>query len=206
MADGKRQHGKHNHDALQDNEVDLALHELVSPATSELRNAVHAAGEDGDVSESDGAHEGAELGTAEELHGGDGELVAMAVGADSILDEEVTEETQADNLPDDTCDHEVRADVLEGGTVVGGSGDATACTLEDEGQDVTADEEPGVPVWSEAGPAFAEVDDDVLEGEVDACSDEGGRDDQTADLDLEAELVPGVVPEENAAYISDAFT
>lgn len=46
----------------------------------------------------------------------------------------------------------------------------------------------------------------MLEAEVHGTGDEGGRDDEAANLDLEADGVEGVVPEHDTAYVADSFT
>lgn len=66
-------------------------------------------------------------------------------------------------MPDDTGHHEVVANVLHGLVVVGSGGDAAAGTLEDEGEKVAQDEDPGVVARLEAGEVGADLDDDVLE-------------------------------------------
>lgn len=47
--------------------------------------------------------------------------------------------------------------------------------------------------------------DEVLEGEIDACGDEGGRDDDAADLDVEAGVTPWVVVEHDAPNVAEGF-
>lgn len=59
--------------------------------------------------------------------------------------------------------------------------------MEDEGEEIAHDEDPGVVFGLEAGEARADFEDAVLEGEVDAGGEEGGGDDQAADLDLKAD-------------------
>lgn len=48
----------------------------------------------------------------------------------------------------------------------------------------------------------ADFEDDVLQVEVDAGCDEGWGDDQTADLDVEAVSVPGVVVEHDSSDVA----
>ena len=77
--------------------------------------------------------------------------------------------------------------------------------MEDQGEDVAEDEDPGVESGLEEGELWAEFNDDMLEGEVDAGGDEGGSDDEAADLRLEAAGVVGVVVHDQAADVADGF-
>ena len=46
----------------------------------------------------------------------------------------------------------------------------------------------------------------MFEGEVDAGGEEGRGDDEAADLDIEASLVPGITVEQNSANVSCAVS
>lgn len=83
-----------------------------------------------------------------------------------------------------------------------GGVDTAADALEDETEDVEGDEEPCVEAGIETGEVRAYSEGDVLEGEVDAGADEGGRQDQADDLDLEAVGRPRVVVQDDAADIA----
>lgn len=72
------------------------------------------------------------------------------------------------------------------------SGDAASDGLDDEAAQVGGEEDDWVPARGDAGDGRVEVDGDVLEGEVDGDADEGGREDDCADLELEGAVVPGV--------------
>ena len=61
--------------------------------------------------------------------------------------------------------------------------------MENEGEEVAEDEDPGVEFGSYPGVVAADGQDEVLQGQVDAGGDEGGSDDETGDLDVE----PGVI-------------
>ena len=65
--------------------------------------------------------------------------------------------------------------------------------MEDKGEEITHDEDPSVPFCSYPGVVAADSQDEVLECEIDAGGEERGSDDETADLDIEAYVVPGVV-------------
>ena len=96
-------------------------------------------------------------------------------------------------MPDDTRNHHVSAHFLGVAAWVGGSGSATASALDDEGEDIAEDEDPGVEAGFQPGKGGAQLDDDVLEGEVDGGGNEGGSDDETADLDLKTVARPRIV-------------
>lgn len=205
MSDSENQDGQYNHYALEDNELGLVAHELAPPSASQLRDTVDASGEDANEGDDNGTHEAAEGCLVEECDCLFGELVTAAVGADCVLDEEVAKEGEDDNLEDDTGNHEVRTDVLQAGSIVGRGCNTTTRSLEDEREDVTSDEDVCVPGWAEAGPRLAEGEGDVLESEVDTGGDEGRRDDETADLDLEAKFIEGVLPQQDASDVADGF-
>ena len=106
--------------------------------------------------------------------------------AECVVDNQGEENQERDYLPYDTGDHEIIPRFLSAGAVVCGRCDASANTLEDEGEDIADDEDPGVVFGAEAGEGGTELEDDVLEHQVDACCDESGGDDQAGDLDIEA--------------------
>ena len=186
MEDGQSCHTDDNHDTLEDNELWLVTHELTPPAAGQLGNTVDASDENPSVCDNDGAHEQSEERGVEELHGFCRQNIAAAVGSDDVFDKEVGKEDENDDLEDDTCDHEIGADVSHLRARVGRSCRTTACTLESEGDNIAGNEDVGVPSWAQPGPLLTEADNDVLQREVDPGCDEGGRDDQTADLDHEA--------------------
>lgn len=71
-------------------------------------------------------------------------------------------------------DHDVDARLLGIGAGVGGVGHGAADGLQDEGEDVAADEDDGVGAGFEAGEVFAVDEDDAREAEVDGCGEEAG--------------------------------
>lgn len=105
-------------------------------------------------------------------------------------------------MPHDAGHHEVVSRFLHGVAVFGGCSEGTADSLENEGEDVAGDENPCVHAGLDAGEFGADFEDDMFEGEVDAGGDEGGGDDQAADLDLETIGIPGVVVEHDATDIA----
>lgn len=81
-------------------------------------------------------------------------------------------------------------------------GDASADGLDDEAAEVGGEEDSGIPLGRDAGELGAEVEGDVFEGEVDGYADEGGGEDDGADLEFEGGFVVGVVVEEDAADVA----
>ncbi|KAL9008725.1 MAG: hypothetical protein Q9173_006176, partial [Seirophora scorigena] len=83
------------------------------------------------------------------------------------------EDGQADDLEAEARDHDVDACLLRG-LCVGSVGQGATDGLQDEGEDVAADENDGVGAGFEAGDGFAVDEDDAREGEVDGCGYEAG--------------------------------
>ncbi len=83
------------------------------------------------------------------------------------------EESQTDDLEDKTGNHDVDAGVCQR-FGIGGIGDGTADRLQNEGEDVAADEDDGVGPRLEAGEGSAVGDDYTGEGEVDGGGEETG--------------------------------
>lgn len=114
---------------------------------------------------------------------------------------EDAEDQEGDDLPDDAGHHEVVADLLLVVVVRCRGGDASARALEDEGEEVAADEDPGVIFGAEEAERGTQVADEVFESQVHARGHEGGRDDQAADLDFEACVGPWVVVQDHPADV-----
>jgi hypothetical protein len=206
VEDSKDTDSDDDHDTLEDNELGLVAHQLAPPSERQLGDTVDAADEDGKVGDNDRAHKQSEASLVEQRHGLGGELVAATARAEHVLDEKVAEESEDNDLEDDSGNHQVCADVLQAGTGVCGRREATAGALEDEREEIAGDEDACVPDGLEARPRLAEADDDVLEREVDTGGDKGGRDDEAADLDGEGVLIEDVVVHHDAAAIADGFT
>ena len=85
------------------------------------------------------------------------------------------------------------------------SGDAASRRLQDQGEDVGEDEDPCVKSRAKDAELGTKLDDDVFQGQVDARGDEGGSDDQAADLGLEAVAGPRVGMHHDAADVANGF-
>ena len=80
-------------------------------------------------------------------------------------------------------------------------------TLEHERKDIAGNEDSRVPGgWTKSRPRFAEAQYNVLKSKVYASGDESRRNDQAADLDLETNVVVGVVVQHDAADVANELT
>ena len=159
-----------DHDAIQDDEISLVVHDRIAPSVCHLRDTEDATHENGQVSDEEATDEDLEFGILQQFHCGWCQVCAAGADAANIVGHQTAEDEEGDDLPDDTGHHEVIAGLLQGRTAVGCGGDATSGTLEDEGQEITENEDPGVvPGW-DAREFRTDFQYAVLESEVDASS------------------------------------
>ncbi len=184
-----------NHDAVQRDKVGLILHDRVPPPVGHLSDTEDAPCEDGQVGEAEAADEQFEAQRVHELDGRGFELRAVGVHAGSVVRDHAAEDEEGEDLPDDTGHHEIVAHVLHRGAVIGCRCDASAGSLQDEGEEIGEAEDPGVELGSDAGEVGAEFEGNVFEGQVNARGDEGGGDDEAADLNFESIRRPRVAVE-----------
>jgi len=206
VEDRKGQRCNENHHTVQDNELGLILHNLVAPSTAHLGDTVDAAGEDCHVGDKEGAHEEAEAGILGQLARGRREGVAALVHADHVFDEEAAEDDQHNDLENYTGEHEVGAGLEHAGARVGGRGGSATGALQDEREDVAADEDACIPHGLEAGVLLAEGEHEVLESQIDAGGDKCGRENEADDLHVEAGRGEGVVVHDDAASVTSNFS
>ena len=114
VKDRESSNAEDDHHAFKRNEFSFVTHQLAPPTSSKLWDTVDTSDEDAQVCYSNSKHEAAEAGRMEKLQGLGGELIATSVRADSVFDEEVSEEYKDHNLEDDTRDHQVGSSVLCG--------------------------------------------------------------------------------------------
>lgn len=107
MENGESSDSDDNHHALKSDELSLIAHELAAPSTGQFGDTVDASGEDGNECEDKSYCEAAELGIVEQSHGICGQLISVTVGSDGIFGKEISEEDKADDLEDDTSNHEI---------------------------------------------------------------------------------------------------
>ena len=122
VEDGEEGGGDGDHDTVQDDEVGLVLHDGRSPSVGHLADTVDAANEDGEVGDGDAAGEELEAGSLHQAGGGSGEGSAVPVDFGGVVGDQPAEDEKCDDLPHDTRDHHVVADVLHVLIVVGGRG------------------------------------------------------------------------------------
>jgi hypothetical protein len=195
MEDRQRTNSDDNHDTFQHDELGLVAHDFAPPATAQLRDTVDTSGEDGHVRNQERANEASEVGVVEQRHRLRRDAVLTAASAYRVIDNEEGEDSQGDNLHDNPSNHKICADVHHVRAVGRSGGDTSTRALEHKREDVASDEDVGVPGGPETRPFLAKGDGDVLQGEVDTSRDKGGRDDEAADLNLEAHIAESIVVE-----------
>lgn len=85
-----------------------------------------------------------------------------------------------------------------------GGGERTPHGLDDQARDIGGEEKEGIPLGGDAGEGRVESEGGVLDDEVDGGAEDGGREDDDADLELEGVAVPGIVVEDDAADVACA--
>ena len=70
MEGGEAERGNGDHDAVQDDEIGLVLHNRIAPSLGHLRDTEDASAEDGKVGKDESADEDSELAVVEEFRGG----------------------------------------------------------------------------------------------------------------------------------------
>ena len=202
MRSGQTQHGDHNHDAVQANKVTLILHDGVPPAVSHFPDTEDAPGDDGQVRKHERGDKELKAAAREQLRGRMRQLPAALVQPHGIIRDQAAEDQKRKDLPHDTGHHKIVARILQGATMVGRGGEAPPRALEHKREEVAEDKDPGVEARLEAGEGGAGFEDDVLEGEINAGGNEGGSDDEAANLDVKGDLGVGVCVEHYAAHVA----
>jgi len=178
------------------------LHDRIGPPLGHLADTEDATNEDGEVCQAKASNEELEALVVQELDGGGLETCAVSAGPDEIVRNQDAEDDEGKDLPDDTGHHEIVAGLLHSGSALGGGGNTSSGSLEDEGEQIAEDKDPRVIFSSDAGEVIANLQDDVLEREVDSGGEEGRCDDYAADLNVEAGTVPWVGVEHNATNVA----
>lgn len=123
--------------------------------------------------------------------------------ADIVVGAEDAKDDEHDDLQGHAGDDGAVAALLQLGVgLAAGRGDAAANGLDDEAAQVGGQEDEGVPARADARHGRVEVDGDVLERQVDGDADEGGREDDGADLQLKRAVVPRVGVQLDAANVA----
>lgn len=166
---------------------------------------VYTADQDRHIGARDAERKGAKLGVMPQ-----GELGGRGVGAahvprraGEVVCGQGAKDGKDEDLQDDAGDDGAVATLEQLGVrVAGGGGDAAPDGLDDEAREVGGQEEARVPMRRDAREPRVEVQRGVLERQVDGHADEGGREDDGADLQLKGGLVPRVVVEEDAPDVA----
>lgn len=103
-----------NSHSVQNDELDLLLHDLVPPPAGHLGNPVDAAGEQSEEGEEEGVEEQFETHVGQQRHHRWVEFGAVAVRIQSVFAREECEDNQREDLPYDTGHHQVVACGLTG--------------------------------------------------------------------------------------------
>jgi hypothetical protein len=160
----QRPHRTHHHDPLQDKKQRLIRHQRATPPLRHLNHPIHAPNHDERRTQRQRAQEAAELTAGPQLRVSGVEAALAPHHAQRVLGAQEHEERQCEHLEGQARDHDVCAE--GGGLAVlrGDGGDAAAGGLKDEGDEIAADEEPGVGFRRDAGDVGAEDDDSGVGG------------------------------------------
>lgn len=118
---------------------------------------------------------------AADRDGGGVNLVGVSAQAEGKVDAEKHEECEGDDLEDETSNHDIDSDLLCV-VVVSGSSEAATGALEDEREEVAADEDEGIGPGLDSRGAFSIHDDNTGEAEIDGGSQEGGTNRQADEI------------------------
>ena len=187
--------------SIQDDKVGLVLHNRVLPSLGHLGNTVDTSGEDGQESDEQRHGKKPESKILDDDIRRRAHLSSSSVEAGKVVSDQDCEYKQRKHLPHDTCHHQIIPQFLVS-RCFRSRGDASTGALEDQRQEIAADEDPGVPFGGDAREVGPEGEDHVLEGEVDAGGEEGRGDDEAADLDVEAVTVPRIIVQHYTANIT----
>ena len=203
MAHRQGNSSNSNHDTVENNKVDLILHDWTTPAMRHLRDTVHASREDGCVSKDDGTSKDLEATRVQESVTRVGKVGAVTEDSGSVESGQKAKDEQSQDLPYDTRDHHVVPRTQERGVVIASGGDAASGTLQYERKEVGNDEEPGVEPRAQDTELGSKFNHDVFQHEIDTRRDEGRGQDQTAYLDLEALDRVRIMIHDDAANVAD---
>ncbi|KAK7995646.1 hypothetical protein PG990_014419 [Apiospora arundinis] len=210
--------GEDDHGPLDDHEDELVVGQLAAEAVLQLDEPIHGPDDDEQhgrrervqqALEGDGVAEGPvpvfEVGRVVGRHRGAPPLALALAQAPPEVHAQHREGDEREDLEGETGDHDVDAHVDLGLVAVARGRDATTSTLQDQGDEVEGDEDPGVGHGLEAGVAQGRVEDvdDAGQAQVHAGGDEGGRDGQGDEVDEEGVEAEDVLVQHDAADVAD---
>jgi hypothetical protein len=86
------------------------------------------------------------------------------------------------DLPDDTSNHEICADVTDARSRIRRGSERSTRTLHNQRGDIASDEDIRVPTWPESAPLLTKLDDDMFERKINTSSQKGRRKDDYPQL------------------------
>ena len=107
--------------------------------------------------------------------------------AESIINNQPEERNQGGYLPHDTRDHQVGPRVSQLYIVAGSTCKTSSYSLEHQRNEIAGDKDPSIVAGLDFASLLAEGEDDMLESQINACGDEGGRKNEAGDLNFESE-------------------
>lgn len=198
-------HDCDNLHSVENQELGLVLHQGIAPTADHLRNTVDRANENGDKGNTRGANvESKARGGASHRVIEVGLCLTRSVAAEEEVGSDETANSHGSDLDADTSNHD-RVSGLDQLDLLA-SGDTTSSSLNENTGCIGGDEDPGVEAGLQSGILRAKVDDQMLNREVDSSGEEGGRQNKTDDLNLEACLAPGVIVHDQSSDVTDTFS
>ena len=191
----QRQHRQYNHRPLKPDEQSLILDQRPLPTFPQLRNAIYRPYEDTHRRQRQRYQKPSKSPSTSQrtmrrvqrritIH-----TLHPPHGPNSKIRTQRLKHRQRKHLECQPCHHDVIAHIRALIRMAGRARHAAAHGLQDEGDDVAGDEDAGIEMGCEAGVCGAEGADEVAEGEVDACGEEGGGDRKGDDLEQETGLI-----------------
>ena len=114
------------------------------------------------------------------------------------------EQCQGCHLCRETRNHDVDAHLVLADSV-GTGRDRTAGGLQEQGEEITADEDDGIEAGPESGDAGSEDDDDPSETEIDGSTEERGSDGEAHEVHQEGVVREGVGVHLNSTEVTEDF-
>lgn len=131
-------------------------------------------------------------------------VVSVAIDSQSKVEGEKSAYGHCGYLEADAGNHDVITNIDERDGF--GSGNTTTSGLQEDAEGVAADEDPSVEMRLELRIFRSVVEDQMLEGEVDAGGQEGWTQNQAHNLYLESCLRPWIVMHDDSAAVADTFS
>lgn len=202
--------------SIEEKELLLLPHQGVTPSTRHLRNTVDAADQDSEVRQNQYPTEHIHLPANGPIRLANLIVALLRRGialstplpvSPQVGQNQHTARTHRSHLEGDAGYDEVVADV-HNVDVVGGTSsrcDTSTDSLQDDGREITSDENPGVQSCFEETVLRPAVENEVLKRQVDGGSHEGRAQHQAADLHLERCLLPRIAMLHDATQVPEGL-